>query len=154
MTKGARQLGSPAVMWFMVASGSYALFQIMPSTRVIPVHTVTELLVIPAGICWLYFFTGALRVNRQAARAANKITELITWGVYAKVRHPIYVGDIVLACGAFFIYPTISVLAVVMWLTLVLAIWMRIEEYELIQRFGQDYEEYRKNVPMLIPRFR
>ncbi len=77
---------------------------------------------------------------------------MVTSGVYSRVRHPIYFADIVLAWGAFIVFPTWKVPFSVLWLTAVLASWMRLEEAALEKKFGRQYKKYKSRVPMFLPR--
>ena len=62
-----------------------------------------------------------------------------------------YMADIVLAWGAFIAWPSWRVLFAVIWLTIVLSYWMKLEEEALIERFGGEYQQYMGKVPMVIP---
>jgi protein-S-isoprenylcysteine O-methyltransferase Ste14 len=78
---------------------------------------------------------------------------LLQEGIYARVRHPRYLGVMLggagVACGANYLAPYVLMVALV---PVVYALTV-IEEIELRQRFGQAYERYQDAVPRLIPRF-
>ena len=75
-------------------------------------------------------------------------------GIYARVRHPRYVAVIIgIAAVALFVnYLGIYVFTVLavpaLWLVVIL------EERELAERYGREYEQYQREVPMFIPRLR
>ncbi len=76
--------------------------------------------------------------------------ELITTGVYGVVRHPMYLGAIL-----FFTFePRISVngLTVTVLADLYFIWGAFIEERRFLRMFGDQYREYMKKVPRLIPR--
>ena len=148
-----RKFVSPVLMWIIVIIGVFVSFRFFPKIEIFPRNAVTPFLIIPAGIYWLYFFVGALRVHRKAALSAAKIDRIVKEGVYSIVRHPIYSADIVLAWGIFFHWPYLKILLSAIWLTLVLFFWMKLEEKTLAEKFGEEYRNYRKNVPMFIPKF-
>lgn len=77
--------------------------------------------------------------------------QVITTGVFSIVRHPIYLGLILLYLG--FILLSLSLLSVLVWILIIVFYYMisRYEEKLLTQRFGSVYEEYKKKVPMLFP---
>lgn len=78
---------------------------------------------------------------------------LVTDGIYARMRHPRYVEIALsfLACALFSNYlATYGVfLLSLVWIVLV----ARVEEKELLQRFGDEYARYCARVPRFIPKF-
>jgi protein-S-isoprenylcysteine O-methyltransferase Ste14 len=80
--------------------------------------------------------------------------ELVTDGIYARVRHPQYAGLFLITIGMLVQWPTI--LTVLMWPLLALAYYRlaRREEREMAQRFGAAYEAYAASVPAFVPRLR
>lgn len=77
---------------------------------------------------------------------------LLHEGIYARVRHPRYLG--VMLGGTAVALITNYLAAYVLMLALIPAVYAltAIEEKELIQRFGDDYARYRERVPRIIPR--
>jgi len=81
--------------------------------------------------------------------------DLATQGLYARVRHPRYVGMMVAVLGACLVAGSRLLwgVAAVWWLLALAAI--RLEERELRARFGEAYLAYSKRVPRFLPfRFR
>ena len=80
-------------------------------------------------------------------------TELLSQGIYARIRHPRYVEIFLALVGAAFFsnYLAVYVLAVLS-VPVIYAIVV-FEERELHDRFGQAYAEYCSQVPRFIPRF-
>lgn len=80
---------------------------------------------------------------------------LATGGIYARVRHPQYVGLILMVFGEGVIHwPTIISLTLFPLIVAAYA-WLAFkEEKELLQNFGQAYKDYQKRVPMLVPLLR
>lgn len=78
--------------------------------------------------------------------------ELITDGLYARVRHPQYAGLFLVTTGMLVQWPTL--VTFLMWPVLVWA-YHRLakrEERAMVARFGDAYEEYRRLVPAYLPR--
>jgi len=96
----------------------------------------------------LHIMTGMPELDPEGSGTA-----LLKEGIYARVRHPRYVAVVVgIAAFALFVnYLGIYVFTVLtvpmLWLVVIL------EEHELAERFGREYEQYRREVPMFIPRF-
>ena len=80
-------------------------------------------------------------------------SRLLTEGGYARVRHPRYVQIVVLML-AFALFAN-YLAAYVLFVLVVAAIFplVRIEERELRDRFGEEYEAYCARVPRFIPKF-
>ena len=71
-------------------------------------------------------------------------------GPYRVVRHPMYIGWLM----AFWATPTMTLahLTFATTITVYLLIAIYFEERDLVEFLGQDYANYRMNVPMLVPR--
>jgi len=83
----------------------------------------------------------------------NAKGKLATGEVYALVRHPQYLGFMLLTLGMFVHWTTLPTL--LMW-PIMAVLYYRLargEEKEMQQKFGDEYLEYRRKVPMLIPAF-
>ena len=79
---------------------------------------------------------------------------VIRKSVFGVVRHPIYLGEILFYLGLLMI--SLSLAAVAVWIVTI-AFLHHISKYEeklLLARFGKDYEEYMRDVPMWLPRLR
>jgi len=84
--------------------------------------------------------------------AAQQQHTLATTGPYAHVRHPQYVGFVLIMFGFLLQWPTLLTLAmfpVLVWMYVHLA---RQEEREARAQFGEAYAEYARRVPAFVPR--
>ncbi|MCD4736483.1 MAG: isoprenylcysteine carboxylmethyltransferase family protein [Bacteroidales bacterium] len=77
--------------------------------------------------------------------------EVVKKGVFKIVRHPIYLGAILLYLGLIVI--TISLLSLAIWLIIIVFYYIisKYEEKILTQHLGEDYIQYKREVPMLLP---
>ena len=77
---------------------------------------------------------------------------VIRKGVFSVVRHPIYLGEIVVYLG--FLMLSVSLAAAVVWAVAIVFLHAisRYEERLLLARFGEAYEAYVREVPTWIPR--
>ncbi len=81
-------------------------------------------------------------------------TELITDGIYARLRHPRYVSAILgFAASALIANHLGPYLVLWLFVALIHAVVL-LEERELHQRFGVEYDGYSKRVPRYVPRLR
>ncbi len=71
---------------------------------------------------------------------------------YKRVRHPLYIGWAI----TFWATPTMTVghLLFAAVLTGYMALAAHVEERDLVAHFGSEYDEYRRRVPMFVPRLR
>jgi protein-S-isoprenylcysteine O-methyltransferase Ste14 len=77
--------------------------------------------------------------------------QLITSGIYSFIRHPVYLGSILILAGMFLIFPTTYGLLFVIFFTALLKRRMGVEERLLLKHFGSVYEEYSSKSYRLIP---
>jgi protein-S-isoprenylcysteine O-methyltransferase Ste14 len=86
--------------------------------------------------------------------AAQKTGTLAVNGPYARVRHPQYVGFVMILTGFLFQWPTILTLA--MFPVLVFMYWrLALNEERMVEaEFGETYRAYARQVPRFIPRLR
>jgi hypothetical protein len=78
--------------------------------------------------------------------------KLLTEGIYAKVRHPRYVEALLGVAGYALIANFLASYFVFLLGIPVLYVVVILEERELHQRFGAEYERYRREVPRFVPR--
>jgi protein-S-isoprenylcysteine O-methyltransferase Ste14 len=73
--------------------------------------------------------------------------ELVTGGPFSVVRHPTYLAHTLMFCGVFLITEVIAVgIIAIVDFTIINSIIIRMEEKELLSRFGEDYASYKKKV--------
>ncbi len=80
------------------------------------------------------------------------MADLVTIGIFAHVRHPMYLGYILAYLGC--IVGTMSLLSIIPWL-LIVHLYDKManyEEHKLEKRFGKEYLEYKRKAPKWIPR--
>jgi len=86
--------------------------------------------------------------------AAQRRHALATMGAYAYIRHPQYLGFVLVMFGFLLQWPTLLTLAMFPVLVFMYARLARSEEREAIAGFGDLYRQYMRNVPAFIPRLR
>lgn len=81
--------------------------------------------------------------------------ELVVEPPFTYCRNPMALGAIILYLGVAVVIGSLSAAGLVL-LGAALLLWYihRFEEWEMEQRFGQAYLDYRRRTPFLIPRFR
>ena len=90
-------------------------------------------------------------------RTTGKVggTYLVINGPYAHVRNPLYVGNILIYFGlgimSFALFPYLQIFALAFFIYQYYEI-IKEEEGFLREKFGNDFDEYYKNVPRIFPR--
>ena len=77
---------------------------------------------------------------------------VIRKGVFNKVRHPIYLGSILLYLGLTITSCSIFSLIICIFIIIFYYYISKYEEKILLKKFGTDYEKYIKEVPMWFPK--
>jgi protein-S-isoprenylcysteine O-methyltransferase Ste14 len=136
----------PGVDWFSHDAGH--LFEMMFGWKANPhwgpFHLISFALI--GGGFWI--ISASWHVLWQAQREGK----LAVTGPYARLRHPQYLGFILVMLGFLFQWPTLLTLAmfpVLVWMYVRLA---RTEEAESRAKFPAEFEEYARSVPAFVPR--
>jgi protein-S-isoprenylcysteine O-methyltransferase Ste14 len=84
--------------------------------------------------------------------AAQKNRTLATTGPYTYIRHPQYVGFVLIMFGFLLQWPTLLTLIMFPILVYMYVRLARREEHEVEQEFGDEYRRYATRVPAFLPR--
>lgn len=110
---------------------------------------------IPLGLGGYAYFKRAKPQTRNNAEkhlfAFERTSELVTTGVYAYIRHPMYSSMLYLTWGIFFKLPDWLGLALAAGATAFLIATARADERECVRYFGSAYEEYITKTARFIP---
>jgi protein-S-isoprenylcysteine O-methyltransferase Ste14 len=108
---------------------------------------------VPVAIVFLvlsgYLAMTGLNIVFDATREKPGV---VSEGVFGIVRHPIYLGSVLFYLVLLVL--TLSLAATVVWLVIIV-FYHYIAQHEeklLLMKFGAEYEEYMKAVPMWLPR--
>jgi protein-S-isoprenylcysteine O-methyltransferase Ste14 len=104
---------------------------------------------IPLLFFAIYFLN---RAHTIVFKKERKELMLINTDVFARIRHPMYFGALLMYLA--FVVLSFSVIALVIFILVVIFYYYicRYEEKILIEKLGNEYKKYMKKVPMLIPR--
>jgi len=110
---------------------------------------------LPLGIIVLlisgYLAWAGLTIVFRGVRAEPRVIRKSVFGV---VRHPIYISEILLYLGLLLLSTSLAGLAVWIIAIAFLHYISRYEERILLARFGEEYAQYMRDVPMYLPRLR
>ena len=99
-------------------------------------------------VCIVYF-----AVSKGTPVPLNPPPRLITRGPYSFCRNPMVTGLIAMFSGLGIFWSSVSLTFILTPVFVLLNVMelKNIEEPELLKRFGKEYEQYKKRVPMFIP---
>jgi protein-S-isoprenylcysteine O-methyltransferase Ste14 len=109
-----------------------------------PLHILSNILIFGGFI----LLAASWKVLYEAQRSET----LATTGPYAHVRHPQYVGFILIMLGFLFQWPTLVTLFMFPILVTMYVKLARREEREVLEEFGDVYRRYLGRTPAFIPR--
>jgi protein-S-isoprenylcysteine O-methyltransferase Ste14 len=104
----------------------------------------------------IFIFGGFLMLSAawDVLYQAQKEHRVATTGLYARMRHPQYVGFVLIMFGFLLQWPTLLTLIMFPVLVWVYARLAMAEEHDSIAEFGSEYERYRARTPAFIPKLR
>ncbi len=145
LLSGWLQSAYPAIDWFSHDAGHLPemMFGWKANPHFGPFHILSFVLI--GGGFWL------LSVAWPVLFEAQRSGRLAVTGPYARLRHPQYVGFVLILTGFLVQWPTLLTLAmypVLVWMYLRLA---RSEEAEARARFGAEYDNWARRVPAFLP---
>jgi len=112
------------------------------------ISSILACLLILAGA--MIICTGLWSLRGRAALPSVQDT-LVTDGLYAHIRHPLYTGMSLELGGLFLLLPTLPVLIACLLGVLWIFFQARLEERDLVQRLPA-YTDYMQRVPRFLPR--
>jgi len=127
----------------LIGTGILGLFFSWSKLPFSPVLNIVGGILILSG---LLFHVHAEKNHKQAHEKSADIVKIVKNGVFSKIRHPLYMSAIIINLGialAFGVVLTflVALCSIFHWIITALK-----EEEFLLQKFGQDYSEYKKNV--------
>lgn len=84
---------------------------------------------------------------------AQRDHALATTGLYARMRHPQYVGFVLIIFGFLVQWPTLLTLIMFPILTLMYVRLAKSEEADAKKKFGEQWDEYTRRTPAVFPRW-
>ena len=127
----------------LIGTGILGLFFSWSKLPFFPVLNIVGGILILSGFL---FHVYAGKNHKQAHEKSADIVKIVKNGVFSKIRHPLYLSAIIINLGialAFGVALTllIALCSIFHWIITALK-----EEEFLLQKFGQDYSQYKKNV--------
>ncbi|GAH30996.1 unnamed protein product [marine sediment metagenome] len=109
---------------------------------------------IPFILMGAWFRIVSVRLTTLKVAETHRTEKIVSTKMYSVIRHPQYFGGILAHIGISFLlssFFSLLITPVIILLNFLVA-WK--EEKELVKEFGKIYEDYKKNVPMFVPKLR
>lgn len=97
--------------------------------------------------------SAVISVSTVADMRDDRTPELITEGLYAKIRHPLYLATLLIFASLALLYPFLTVVVYSALMIVYLLIGAYLEERKLIIYYGAEYEKYKEKAGFILPRF-
>jgi len=112
------------------------------------------LIFIPFIIVGAWFGIGSVKETTLKVAETHRAEKVVSSGLYSIIRHPQYFGGVLAHIGI-----TILLSAFLSLISTPIVIFLNVliswkEEKELTKEFGKEYEDYKKKVPMFIPKLK
>ncbi|MDY0095944.1 MAG: isoprenylcysteine carboxylmethyltransferase family protein [Candidatus Vecturithrix sp.] len=135
----------------MVIVGIAGLFFSWPTIPWMPYVNIFGALLFGLGLL-LHIFCE--KTHKQAHENSEHIHTIVTTGLYAKVRHPIYLSLIMMDIGLGLIFGIVAVIVLALIFSYLWILTALTEEKFLLQKFPNIYRQYMQEVKCrLIPNF-
>jgi protein-S-isoprenylcysteine O-methyltransferase Ste14 len=159
---GAARRGAAARLGVIIQVVAIFIACIGPIRPDLPVNSpaaiagTAAVLFLGGGASWLFYASArTLKKNWSIEARMRPDHQLVRAGPYTYIRHPIYLGLLLfmlsLAVAAGHFLQLLLAVPLYLWGT---AIRTRVEDQLLAETFGAAFEDYRRDTPALIPRFR
>ncbi len=143
-------------LFLVVASNAIDGWLHLPRFYAGAVSLVAGLLLVAGGAFLGFWSIGTqVTIGRGTPVPLMPTQKLLIQGPFAYCRNPMTLGTDILYTGVSVWIGSLSALAIVAALVLLLLVYLkRVEEKELEARFGPEYVEYKRRTPFILPRLR
>jgi len=103
----------------------------------------------------IYYAVEAFRLILRHGKPGQNFentTRLVTTGLYHYIRHPMYGSLLFLGWGMFLKSINLYTIILIVIISIALFITCKVEEKEMIRRYGKEYKDYMVKTKMWIPR--
>ena len=112
------------------------------------------LISVPFILIGAWFGIVSVRETSLKVAETHRTEKIVSTKIYSLIRHPQYFGGLMAHIGISFLLSSLLSLIFTPLVILLnfLVAWK--EEKELIKEFGENYKNYKKKVPMFVPKFK
>lgn len=104
------------------------------------------------GVVIALMASRVISVSTVADMRTDRKAMLVTDGIYARIRHPLYLATVLVLLAMALIYPFMPVIVFSLCMILYTMIGAYFEEQKLVLHYGDEYLEYKKQAGFILPR--
>jgi len=129
------------------------LYFIVDPSQIQPILFGLGILFAMIGIIVTIKASQVISVSTVADMRTDRKPELITEGLYSRIRHPLYLATILVFGAMALIYPFPVVIVFALSMIAYTLIGAYFEERKLVLHYGNEYIEYKKQAGFILPWF-
>jgi protein-S-isoprenylcysteine O-methyltransferase Ste14 len=132
----------------------FPLWKLLTQPSSISTHSVINIIglaIILIGLIVIFIAVGTLRWSYSSTLVIREDHRLVTYGIYSIVRHPLYLGALLVSIGVPISASSWLGLLIMLVLVPIVINRIRMEERLLTEAFGDAYRKYIKTTRKLIP---
>ncbi len=130
------------------------LYFIMNPTQIQPILFSMGILLVVIGAVISLMASRVISVSTVADMRTDRKAELVTDGIYSRVRHPLYLATVLVLSALALIYPFLPVTVFSLCMIFYTMIGAFFEERKLVLHYGDEYLKYREKAGFIFPRLR
>jgi len=108
----------------------------------------------PIMIAGLVIHKRARKSHYEFHKKVDKFKKISNKGIYKKIRHPAYLGLILMYLSAGLLWGSMLLLILSFFISVLLVFVAIAEDNYLLKKFGKDYENYLRKTGMFFPKIR
>jgi len=126
----------------------------IPTINVKPYRMIFIILISIPGYCLaLWSIITQIKIGRGTPLPMMATQNLLIIGPFKYSRNPMSLGTVLMYLGISLYAGSFSSIEIACFLSFILLLYLKkIEEKELAERFGEEYLEYKKSIPFIIPK--
>ena len=118
-----------------------------------PVLFIVGIILALSGVILATMASRVISVSTVADMRTDRKAELVTDGIYSRIRHPLYLATVLVFLALAFIYPFSVVVVFSLCMIAYTIIGAYFEERKLMKHYGVEYIEYKETAGFILPRF-
>jgi protein-S-isoprenylcysteine O-methyltransferase Ste14 len=128
------------------------LYFIQAPELVNPLLFLSGVILLALGVVVAILASRSISVSTVADMRTDRKSALVTGGLYARMRHPLYLATILFLLSLIAFYPFSNILTFSLAFVAYVVIGAYLEERKLVVQYGPEYITYQKTTGFLLPR--